>query len=110
MSDLKPTLDKLPNWPRWLNQRQAAAYVGVSTGTFKKEHEAGLWPAPGRAAGRWQLWDRVLLDAASDRLSGLTTAPGDPDDGPQPKNYFDERLARHGNGQGPTPRRPPHRG
>ena len=97
MSKPKPTLEKLPHWPRWLNQCQAAAYVGVSAVTFKKEQQQGLWPAPGRASGKWQLWDRMLLDAASDRLSGLSTGANAEGVVYRPgPNYFDRRLARHG--------------
>ena len=110
MSDPAPTLDKLPNWPRWLNSVEAAAYLGVSTGTFNKERAKGIWPAPGRSSGKWQLWDRLLLDAASDSISGLTPAPRGIEDEPQRTNYFDERLARHGDGQNSASGRPPRKG
>ncbi len=74
MTDPKPSLHKLPYWPRWLNQQQAAAYLGVSAGTFASEQRAGVWPAPAQVPGRrLKLWDRKVLDAASDRLSGLST-------------------------------------
>lgn len=81
MTDRRPALEKLPNWPRWLNRLQAAAYLGVSTDTFKKEQRAGLWPAAGRSSGKWQLWDRCLLDAASNRLSKISTETGDEENG-----------------------------
>ncbi len=81
MTNPGPALEKLPNWPRWLNRLQAAAYLGVSTGTFLKEQKEGLWPGPGRGKGKgkgkWHLWDRCLLDAASNRLSKISTGTED---------------------------------
>ena len=92
MTDLKPAFE---SWPRWLNQRQAAAYVGVSVGTFAKERRKGIWPAPGRASGRWQLWDRLALDAASNRLSGFSAgAPLDDVGQSRDPGYFKRRLAK----------------
>ena len=71
MTNPKPPFEKLPHWPRWLNQQQAAVYLGVSPATFRTEIKHGVWPGPGR---RLNLWDRKALDAASDRLSDLSTA------------------------------------
>lgn len=57
--------------PRYLNRREAAAYLGVSPTTFDEEVSAGLWPAPRRrgARGTSVTWDRRLLDAFADRDS-----------------------------------------
>ncbi len=102
MTDTMPALYKLPNWPRWLNRWQAAAYLGVATATFAKEQRAGLWPAAGRSSGRWRLWDRLLLDAASNRLSGLSTATADEENGYGLRDsYFQDRLKDDGNGGDP---------
>jgi hypothetical protein len=62
---------ELPGWPRWLSEILAAAYVGLSPGAFRAEVEAGIWPQPrrgGKGGGRL-LWDRDLLDRASDAMS-----------------------------------------
>lgn len=75
LSDIKDC----PFWPRWLSKEQSAAYVGVSVNQFLDEVKVQLWPQPqerGRKGGRLT-WDRHLLDAASDQLSGLTTASGE---------------------------------
>ena len=61
--------------PRCLTRAQAATYVGVSVDTFDAEVRPGMWPA-GRARGAKggrQTWDRLLLDAAEDRHSGLSS-------------------------------------
>lgn len=70
MTAQKSDMAALPNWPRCLSREQAAAYVGVSPGTFDKEVAAGLWP-PGQVRGRRVLWDRRLIDRAQDERSGL---------------------------------------
>lgn len=67
LSDIKDC----PDWPRWLSQEQAAAYVGVSINTFAEEVAAGLWPKPMRRGKARLTWDRNLLDAASDLESGI---------------------------------------
>src|SRR5215831_7073862 len=72
MTKARQPLGDLPNWPRWLREDQAAAYVGHGVGLFLQGVAAGLWPAPRRfGAGlrRIKLWDRVAIDQASDRLS-----------------------------------------
>lgn len=66
MPDDAPRLE-----PRYLDRRQAAAYLGVSTSTFDEEVEAGQWPQPRRrgAKGGRYTWDRKLLDSFADRHS-----------------------------------------
>ncbi|MFZ2869614.1 helix-turn-helix transcriptional regulator [Zavarzinia sp.] len=64
-------LSQLPGWPRMLSRDQAAAYVGVSTGTFAREVGAGFWPAP-LERGRRQTWDRAAIDRLLDQRAGLT--------------------------------------
>lgn len=66
-----PDLSHLPDWPRWMSDDVAAAYVGVSTTRFLEEVEAGTWPKPTKRASRVVRWDRALLDRASDRESGI---------------------------------------
>lgn len=73
---LKRALNELPSWPRFLSREEAARYVGVSTDTFDDEVRNGIWPAGfqrGPRNGR-STWDRVALDRAADRASGLDGA------------------------------------
>ena len=78
-------LQDLPNWPRFLNHAQAAAYVSASISTFDAEVKAGVWPKGRR---RFQLrrgtdskergtlvWDRAALDAAIEARSRITPSP-----------------------------------
>jgi len=67
-------LADLPDWPRWLSMEQAAAYVGVSKNTFGAELRAGTWPKPKERQGRI-VWDKKLLDMASDRISEIDGMP-----------------------------------
>jgi predicted DNA-binding transcriptional regulator AlpA len=55
--------------PRGLSREQAAAYVGVSTGTFDRMVADGLMPKPMSIYSR-KVWDRNRIDAAMDNLSG----------------------------------------
>ncbi len=65
-------------WPRWLDAKEAAEYVGVSRGRFPTEVQAGTWPQPVRRSTRVVLWDRQRLDEESDRMSkGITYLSGD---------------------------------
>ena len=53
--------------PRGLNIRQAAAYWGVSPGTFRKLVRLGLAPAPLELPGLdRKVFDRFELDRAMD--------------------------------------------
>jgi hypothetical protein len=72
----RPALADLPNWPRYLNRAQAAAYLGVSRRTFDLEVRSGVWPGPLRRGpkGGLRTWDRAALDAAADALSSLVLA------------------------------------
>ncbi|MEK9967773.1 MAG: hypothetical protein VW600_01470 [Ferrovibrio sp.] len=72
MADIKDC----PTWPRGLSEEQAAAYVGVSVGTFRSEVEAGIWPPADRRGpeGKRKVWDRTLLDQAFDRRSSIESA------------------------------------
>src|SRR3569833_2895543 len=63
--------------PRLMTPKAAAIYVGVSTPTFVKWVASGLLPA---ALPGMRRWDRKAIDAALDRLSGLTTQPDDQGD------------------------------
>jgi hypothetical protein len=56
--------------PRGLNIRQAAAYWGVSPGTFRKLVRLGLAPEPLKLPGLDRnIFDRQALDAAMNTLS-----------------------------------------
>ena len=56
--------------PAGLGQAEAAAYVGVSSNTFKKMVLAGLMPAPRGAFGR-QLFLRKSIDEALRKLPAV---------------------------------------
>lgn len=66
-------LTDLPFWPRMLSREEAARYVGVSDDVFDQEVKAGIWPPALRrgAKGGRGTWDRIMLDRAADRASGL---------------------------------------
>jgi hypothetical protein len=69
----------MPAWPRFLSREEAAGYVGVSEPIFDAEVAEGKWPAGmrrGRKGGRIT-WDRVAIDRAADRQSGLLGAGPD---------------------------------
>jgi hypothetical protein len=70
---MRAPLADLPFWPRLLSRDEAARYVGTSTETFDREVISGIWPAPLRRGARHgrATWDRLALDRAADRASGL---------------------------------------
>lgn len=49
--------------PRGLSRVEAAAYIGVSAGTFDELVASGHMPGPKRLRAR-KIWDRHALDAA----------------------------------------------
>ena len=57
----------LPWTPRGLSRLQAAAYVGVSAGTFDKLVSEGRMPKP-KPIGARRVYDRVEIDSAFDAL------------------------------------------
>ena len=58
-----------PVMRRGLNREQAAAYVGVSPGTFDAMIAEGLMPPPKRYRTR-TIWDVQALDLAFEALPG----------------------------------------
>ncbi len=113
MTEPAPALANLPYWPRWLNQQAAAAYVGVAPSKFHAECLAGLWPAAGRVHGlRRKLWDRDLLDVASNRISKISTGTDEEENGyGRDPGYFDRRIKEvYGDEEHPAPRLPATRG
>jgi len=66
MTAKKEDLANLPDWPRLLSPEQAAAYCGLSTGTFS-EHI----PVKPLRLGKRVLYDRRLLDRVVDAWSGI---------------------------------------
>jgi hypothetical protein len=67
-----PALATIP--PRGLNIRQAAAYWGVSSGTFRKLIRLGLVPEPLRLPGLDRnIYDPIALDAAMSALAAAVT-------------------------------------
>ena len=68
MAARREDLADQPYWPRLLSTKQAAAYLGLTTNTFKN-HVGNELPESLRLGGR-KLWDRKQLDEAVDRLTG----------------------------------------
>lgn len=73
----------LPFLPRGLSRVLAAAYIGVSPGTFDKLVGEGTMPKPKEIRAR-RVWDREAIDIAFANLGG-----GAEDEGP---NDFDHVL------------------
>jgi hypothetical protein len=101
--------DTLPFPPRrYLSRTHAAQYLGVCVAVFDAEVRSGRWPpAMRRGAGGTALtWDRLALDAAADRHSGLArTDQVQPSTGPTPGEMAAlERVSRG------TTTRPRHQG
>ena len=67
MSGSKLALVDMPEWPRLLTEREAAAYVRMSITAFR-DHIGNPWPAAIRF-GRLKVYDRLALDRAVDGLS-----------------------------------------
>jgi hypothetical protein len=55
--------------PRGLSREAAAAYVGLSLSSFDTARRAGEFP---RATMPGKRFDRLLIDKAVDKLSGMT--------------------------------------
>lgn len=62
--------------PRGLCRETAAAYIGVSVGTFDQMVADGRMPAPKRINAR-KVWDRTTLDLAFSALPDDPTAGGE---------------------------------
>jgi excisionase family DNA binding protein len=69
MSDKAKRRDVLPLSlpPRGLSREQAAAYLGISAGTFSDMVADGRTPAP-KVINRRLVWDRHAIDRAFDAL------------------------------------------
>jgi|TARA_Y100000385_G_scaffold186274_1_gene192449 predicted DNA-binding transcriptional regulator AlpA len=57
--------------PRCLDTKQAAAYLGLSTKTFRRLELNGELPRPILIAKRKKLWDKQELDSLIDGLKGF---------------------------------------
>ena len=55
MTQRRLALGELPDWPRYLSLREAAAYLGVSPDLFAREVRLGVWP-PARARAARLTW------------------------------------------------------
>lgn len=77
-------LTDLPFWPRLLSRDEAARYVGVCSAVFDEEVKRGIWPPALRRGGKGGrlTWDRIMLDRAADRASGLEGVAGSGATGP----------------------------
>jgi predicted DNA-binding transcriptional regulator AlpA len=65
-----------PSERRCFNRKEAASYVGISTGSFDKLVKKGEMPAPLELLGR-KVWDRSALDAIIDKRSGHSSPAAD---------------------------------
>lgn len=59
----------LPDWPRMMKRRTAAAYLDLSEAELEREVAAGRLPVPVQL-GKAEHWDRGALDKALEYLSG----------------------------------------
>lgn len=66
MTERRPALDKLPDWPRLMARSIAAAYCGVSANNIEKVF--GVEPV--RLNARRVLYDRRDLDEAIEQIKG----------------------------------------
>lgn len=64
--------DRLPNWPRGLREDLAAAYIGLSITTFRRERSEGRAPKPVHLTPGRQVWLREDLDNWLDQKAGAT--------------------------------------
>lgn len=76
---LKP--HQMPDWPRLMGRLIAAAYCGVSAGTFDRMVREQKYPPPIRE-GRTVLWDRVMIDEIIDLRSNCADHAGGWDGSP----------------------------
>ena len=65
------------NQPRLMTRAQAAEYCGYSPGQFSRLVSAGTLPGH---AGKLKRWDRKVLDAKLDEISGLANDNAPEDD------------------------------
>ena len=63
--------------PRGLSREEAAAYIGLSAGTFDKLVGEGRMPKPIHVRGR-RLWDSRALDQSFDALGDNAESVEDP--------------------------------
>jgi len=61
----------LPDWPRWMPIKLAAAYLSVSENTFRS---FGIVPIE---QGRCVRYDRRSLDLYADRMAGQPMTPAE---------------------------------
>lgn len=91
------TRASLPDWPRLMNERQAAAYLSIGTTSLRKHA-----PKPKKVGGR-SLWDRRDLDRFADGAGGVQ-ALDDGDVQAQAKDveraWLEGRKRRKGQGDG----------
>lgn len=81
-TDARAELVKFGIPPRLLDLETIAAYVGLSAGAFLKAVADGRYP-PAHQNGKRRLWDRLAVDAAVDRRSGIASSLG-ATEGPDP--------------------------
>jgi hypothetical protein len=91
---LPPRQARLPNWPRLLNERLAAAYLSIGTTLLRD-----LLP-PKKIRGR-SVWDLHDLDRLADALAGQPLDGGDAEShGRTVERAWLEKRAKQGKGNG----------
>lgn len=87
-----PHRPALPDWPRLMGERDAAAYLSIGTTTLR---ERG--PAPKKIGAR-TIWDRRDLDRWADALDGqpLTPAEERAEADDVERRFLDKRARRKG--------------
>lgn len=73
------TATALPEWPRILRVDLAAAYCGVSEGTFRKMVNDGTYPSPLIKRPGVVAWDKTQIDKSIDRMAGIDARSGNTD-------------------------------
>lgn len=85
----EPLRHALPNWPRLMSVKLAAAYLSISPATLRERGPEAV------QVGRRVLYDRVALDRWVDRLSGQPLTPAETAaESREVERRFLERLAR----------------
>ncbi len=77
---MMPSAMPLPGWPLLLRRELAAAYIGMSPGTFDVEWKAGRLPAPIPTTASLKAWHLHDLAAWAEdrRAAGLLDAAPNP--------------------------------
>lgn len=86
----------LPDWPRLMNERLAAAYLSIGTTQLRDKG-----PQAKKIGGR-TVWDRVDLDRFADALAGQPLDEREAESHARDVEaaWLERRASRKGNGNG----------